>query len=92
MVIILLVLIAFMLVAILSQSKKKTRTLERIDRRMNPARQVSTIAPDAHISQRVRDYIEDGDLVGAIKQYREESGVGLKEAKDHILSITKRAP
>jgi large subunit ribosomal protein L7/L12 len=35
-------------------------------------------------SAAVLDQVRNGNKIGAIKQYREETGVGLKEAKDAI--------
>lgn len=34
------------------------------------------------VSENVEDYIRDGKLINAIKEFRSESGLGLKEAKD----------
>ena len=35
-------------------------------------------------SEAVLELVRDGNKIGAIKQYREETGVGLKEAKDAV--------
>jgi large subunit ribosomal protein L7/L12 len=36
------------------------------------------------MSPAVMELVQQGNKIGAIKQYREETGVGLKEAKDAI--------
>ena len=38
-------------------------------------------------SAAVLDLVRGGNKIGAIKQYREETGAGLKEAKDFVESI-----
>ncbi len=35
----------------------------------------------------IRDYLAQGDKIGAIKYYRAVSGLGLKEAKDYVDSL-----
>ena len=38
-------------------------------------------------AKEICDFIKAGNLVGAIKQFREDTGEGLKEAKDIIVSV-----
>lgn len=44
----------------------------------------STAGPDGSVSERVLKHVRDGSKIQAIAAYREESGVGLKEAKDFV--------
>ena len=43
--------------------------------------------PGAGVSPRVFEMVQMGDKIGAIKAYREETGVDLKTAKDVIDSL-----
>jgi ribosomal protein L7/L12 len=45
--------------------------------------------PDNRVSAAVRGLLEKGNKIGAIQQYREETGVGLLEAKQLIDSLGK---
>jgi hypothetical protein len=64
----------------------------RVDRfHRSPAQPAPSVAPAlipatpvAGLSPGVRDQIVAGNRIGAIKRYREEYGVGLKEAKDAV--------
>ena len=42
------------------------------------------VAQSGSVSAAVLDLVRQGNKIGAIKQYREETGVGLREAKDMI--------
>jgi ribosomal protein L7/L12 len=48
----------------------------------NPSGGTSAIAPPSEAG--VRSLLAAGDKIGAIKQYRELTGLGLKEAKDAV--------
>jgi ribosomal protein L7/L12 len=51
------------------------------------ASSADAVAPDAQVgtaSAAVLDLLRGGNKIGAIKQYREETGVGLKEAKTFV--------
>jgi ribosomal protein L7/L12 len=43
--------------------------------------------PDGGVSTGVREYVMRGDKIRAIKLYREETGCGLREAKNVIDSL-----
>lgn len=45
--------------------------------------------PDSRVSATVRGLVEKGNKIGAIQQYREETGAGLLEAKQLIDSLSK---
>lgn len=49
-----------------------------------PARPAAGAGGGGGISAAVLALVRDGNKIGAIKQYREETGVGLKEAKDAV--------
>jgi ribosomal protein L7/L12 len=44
-------------------------------------------APDAGVSPEVMELVRRGDKLRAINAFREETGVGLKEAKEFIESL-----
>lgn len=49
------------------------------------------VAPaDANLEWEVIAYLERGEKIGAIKFYREKTGLGLKEAKDAVEAIEAR--
>jgi ribosomal protein L7/L12 len=43
------------------------------------------------VSPRVAEYVAQGDRLGAVKAYREETGQGLKEAVRYIDQLLKQA-
>lgn len=48
--------------------------------------------PEVAISEPVQALIRQGNLIAAIKQLREETGLGLKEAKDAIEAWRRANP
>jgi hypothetical protein len=68
------------------------RLASRVDRfQVSPVQPAPSVVPSlvpatpvAGMSPGVRDQIIAGNKIGAIKRYREEYGVGLKEAKDAV--------
>jgi hypothetical protein len=68
------------------------RLASRVDRfQLSPTQPAPPVSPAlvpatpvAGMSPGVRDQIVAGNKIGAIKRYREEYGVGLKEAKDAV--------
>jgi ribosomal protein L7/L12 len=47
--------------------------------------------PYANVSREIAEAVRGGQTIQAIKLYRESSGVGLKEARDFIVEIQRRA-
>jgi ribosomal protein L7/L12 len=43
--------------------------------------------PNAGVSPEILDLVRRGDTIGAIRLYREDTGFGLKEAKEFIESL-----
>ena len=68
--------------------KQRVRTLEHqlsfiLDHlQLTPPRE-----PEPRVSPEILDLVREGRKIEAIKVYREETGVGLKEAKDFIDSL-----
>jgi ribosomal protein L7/L12 len=44
-------------------------------------------APGEDISETVQQLVRDGNLIGAIKQYRSETGTSLADAKERIETL-----
>ncbi len=45
------------------------------------------IEPNQGLDKQIVDLVRSGQKIEAIKLYREQSGVGLKEAKDYVESL-----
>ena len=50
----------------------------------------SPVSVDASINDRVKALVAEGKKIQAIKLYREETGLGLKEAKDAVEELVQR--
>ena len=60
-----------------------------LERKVDHLMRYATDAPPlpaqtSDLSPRVQEFMQNGDLIGAIKAYREETGVGLAVAKARI--------
>lgn len=60
--------------------------LQRIDRKLTVLMRYMKVdvSQVVGLSDRVKDLARSGDKIAAIKQHREETGLGLKEAKDAV--------
>jgi ribosomal protein L7/L12 len=54
---------------------------------LHAAHDVERPAPDADVSAEVRALVAKGNLIGAIKAYREETGCDLRTARDVVESL-----
>jgi Ribosomal protein L7/L12 C-terminal domain len=50
-----------------------------------------TFDPYANVPREIAEAVQGGQKIKAIKLYRESAGVGLKEAKDFIEEVQRRA-
>jgi len=66
---------------------ERLRALEAQMVRVSEAADVSYEAPGAGVSQEVMDLVHAGDRLGAMKKYREATGVGLAEAQEAIAKL-----
>ena len=68
--------------------KQKVRTLEyQLNFILDHLQLIPPREPEPRVSPEILDLVRDGRKIEAIKLYREETGVGLKEAKDYIDSL-----
>ena len=82
-------LIAILIVLILSfllRSNAEPARLRAIDRKLNLILGNLGIDPDQGLDAQLKELVRSGQKLEAIKLYRQQSGCGLKEAKDHIES------
>jgi hypothetical protein len=80
-------LIVLALFARNSPSSADSATLKRLERKVDLI--LSHLGLDFHqgIDSRLRDLRDAGQKIEAIKLYREQTGVGLKDAKDYVESL-----
>ena len=64
--------------------------MEQLDLEDNASGFRSMQKPNAGVHPDVIRYIQEGKKIQAIKVYREQAGVGLKEAKDMIDQLEKQ--
>jgi ribosomal protein L7/L12 len=62
------------------------RKLDRVNAKLDLIAKANNIDvnPPSHFSQRVQTALADGRKIEAIKLYRQETGVGLRDAKEAI--------
>ncbi|MBS0264819.1 MAG: ribosomal protein L7/L12 [Planctomycetes bacterium] len=56
----------------------------RIERKLDLILDHLGINPHQDVDQKILDCLQSGQKIEAIKLYREQTGVGLKEAKDYV--------
>jgi hypothetical protein len=61
-----------------------TARLRAIDRKLDLVLGSLGIDPHQGLDKQVSELVRSGQKIEAIKLYREQTGVGLKEAKDHV--------
>ena len=66
---------------------ERLRALEAQMVRVSEAAGVSYDAPGAGVPQEVIDLVQAGDRMGAMKKYREATGVGMQEAQEAIAKL-----
>jgi ribosomal protein L7/L12 len=74
--------VAFKLIELASH----VRTLNRVEAKLDLLLKQANIKfdPYANLSREITDAVRAGQKIHAIKLYRQESGAGLKDAKDFI--------
>jgi ribosomal protein L7/L12 len=66
---------------------ERLRALEAQMVRVSEAADVSYEAPGAGVPVEVIELVQAGDRVGAIRKYREATGVGLAEAQEAVAKL-----
>jgi ribosomal protein L7/L12 len=88
------VLIVFVYVLLrLVTIEKRIARLSRVDAKLDLLLKQAGIDYDPYknLSLQVTEALQRGEKIQAIKHYREATGVGLKEAKEFIEEIQRRA-
>jgi hypothetical protein len=72
---------------------KRLSALSRLDTKLDLLLKQAGIEydPYTNLPLDVVDAVKRGNKIGAVKRYREKTGVGLKEAKDLIEEVQRRA-
>lgn len=83
-------LIAILVIQIFSISRQERQTtarLWRLEEKLDAIARALEIQPPAAAEEQVAALVRAGRKIEAIKRYREQTGVGLKEAKDYVDSL-----
>jgi ribosomal protein L7/L12 len=77
---------AIFVLARLSTLEKRIATLSRIDAKLDLLLRQAGVEYDPHemLMSEIAESLKRGDKITAIRNYREATGVGLKEAKDFV--------
>lgn len=73
--------------AIWASRNENLRRFRRIERKVDLILSHLGLDPDQGVNQQVMDLVKAGQTIQAIKLYREQTGAGLKEAKDYVESL-----
>jgi ribosomal protein L7/L12 len=73
--------------------QKRTRILGRVDAKLDLLLKHAGIEYDPYkdLPREIVDAVQRGEKIRAIKRYREATGVGLREARDFIEGLQRRA-
>src|SRR5688572_5608778 len=76
----------------LAQVERRLARLSRLDAKVDALLKTAGISFDAlhDVPPGVRDAIEQGETILAIRRFREATGAGLKEAKEYIDEVRRR--
>src|SRR5580700_7228862 len=92
-----LVLLIFLGLAVvrmnLAEVQRSVAALSRIEGKLDLLLKQSNLEydPYANVPREVTEAVQSGQKIKAIKLYRQASGVGLKEAKDFVEAVQRRA-
>ena len=80
------------ILARLATLERRLARLSRLDAKVDALLEASGVAFDAmrDVPVGVREALEQGETILAIKRFREATGAGLKEAKDFVDEIRRR--
>ena len=80
------------LVGMVIQLRTRLAALSRVEGKLDTLLEHAGVKydPFAAVSDEVVRLLKSNDKIGAIKAYREATGVGLKEAKEHIEELQRR--
>lgn len=86
------VLSLLVILARLATLERRLARLSRLDAKLDALLAASNVAFDAmrDVPVGVREALEQGETILAIKRFREATGAGLKQAKDFVDEIRRR--
>ncbi len=67
--------------------RNNARLLGRLDRKVDLILKHLEIDPNQEVNLEIMDLMKAGQKIQAIKLYRQQTGAGLKEAKDYVESL-----
>ena len=68
----------------LARNSSTTSTNDRLERKVDLILKHLGLDPNQGVDEKIMELMKSGQKIQAIKLYREQSGVGLKEAKDYV--------
>jgi hypothetical protein len=82
----------FLILARLATLERRLARLSRLDAKVDALLEASGVSFDAmrDVPVGVREALDQGETILAIKRFREATGAGLKEAKDFVDEIRRR--
>ena len=85
-----LVLFLGLLLMAIFLSRKASGNNSRLERKIDLILKHLGLDPNQDVDPRVTELMKAGQKIQAIKLYREQTGAGLKEAKDYVESLFER--
>ena len=83
-----LVLGIFVMVLLsIARNQSSVASNRRLERKIDLILKHLGIAPNQGVDEKIMELIKAGEKIQAIKLYREQTGAGLKEAKDYVESL-----
>ena len=75
-----------------ARMERRLDRLSRIDRKLDALLKHAAVSFDVYedVPADVRDAIERGETIEAVRRFRQATGVGLKEAKDFVDEVRRR--
>jgi len=67
--------------------RNNARRLGRLERKVDQILRQMGLDPNQEVNLEILELMKAGHKIQAIKLYREQTGVGLKEAKDYVESL-----
>ncbi len=68
----------------LARNSSPTTDTHRLERKLDLIPKHLGIDPNEGVGEKLMELVQSGQKIQAIKLYREQTGVGLKEAKDYV--------
>ncbi len=77
-------ILGLLILSLLVRSNPEPARLRAVDRKLNLILEQLGIDPDKGLDAQLKELVNSGQKIEAIRLYRQQTGCGLKEAKDHI--------